>query len=136
MKIPIFGWGLKNAPMTAVDRDGPGSNLRRILREARQSLREGRSILVFPEGTRLLPGERLRYQRGFEILYGQGGVPLVPIAHNSGLWWSPGFAPKWPGRITLRILPPIPPNLKPREVADLIERTINSEKERLAEDPL
>lgn len=132
MDIPVFGWGLRHAPMIAVRRERRGTNLRRIIREARQSLAEGRSILLFPEGTRVPPGAFRRYERGIEALYRNCDAPMVPVVHDAGLFWTGGFRPKRAGRITLRFLPAVAPGREPEGVAAEIERLLNREKERLA----
>lgn len=140
MKYPVFGWGLRHAPMSAVDRDRPGGNLRRIVREMRRSFADGRSMLIFPEGTRVPPGARRPFERGVELLYAHGGAPVVPVVTDAGLHWTVGFRTKRPGLITLRYLPPIPPGLPVEEFRRRIERTLNEEKDRLlrerdADDP-
>lgn len=132
MDIPVFGWGLRHAPMIPVHRDRRGGNLRRIVRESKISLASGRSILFFPEGTRVQPGAVRRYQRGLGLLYGECGVEVIPVAHNAGLCWTEGFQIKHPGLITMRFLPPISPGGDPTEVAIRIERLLNEEKEILA----
>ncbi len=131
MAIPVFGWGLRHAPMIPVYRDQPGRNLRRLLREGTASLAAGRSVLIFPEGTRLAVGARRPFARGFEALYARAGVPIVPVVHNSGLVWPKGFAAKRAGTITLRVLDPIPPGRSPAEVAAELEARIDAEKDRL-----
>lgn len=131
MDIPVFGWGLRHAPMIRVDRERRGANLRRIVREARRSLAEGRSILIFPEGTRVEPGATRRYQRGLALLYGVCGAQIVPVAHNAGLCWTKGFETKRAGLVTMRFLPPIAPGGDPEAVAREIEELINREKEAL-----
>lgn len=140
MKYPVFGWGLREAPMSAVDRDRPGANLRRIVREMRRSFADGRAMLIFPEGTRVPPGGRRSFERGVELLYAHGGAPVVPIVTDAGLHWTAGFRTKRPGLITLRFLPPIPPGLPADAFRQRIERTLNEEKDRLlmerdADDP-
>lgn len=131
MQIPVFGWGLMHAPMIAVDRNLKGSNLRRIVRLARASLAEGRSILIFPEGTRVEPGGRRRYERGLELLYAVCGVPVVPIVHNAGQCWTKGFNVKRPGLIVMRFLEPIPPGRDPGKTLGELEQLINEEKDKL-----
>jgi len=132
MDIPVFGWGLRHAPMIPVHRDRRGGNLRRIVRDARASLAGGRNILFFPEGTRVPPGARRRYQRGLEMLYRECGVAIVPVAHNAGLCWAEGFRTKHAGLITIRFLPPVAPHGDPRQVTVGIERLLNGEKDTLA----
>lgn len=131
MDIPIFGWGLRHAPMTPVFRNRKGVNLRRIVREARSSVAAGRSILIFPEGTRVRPGGTRPHLRGFELLYAACAVPLVPVVHNAGLCWSAGFCLKRAGEIVVRFCPPIMPGQEARGVADQIESLLNREKDAL-----
>lgn len=131
MDIPVFGWGLRYAPMIPVYRTRRGSNLRRIVREARKSLIEGRSILLFPEGTRVKPGETRAFERSLELLYRVCGAEIVPVAHNAGLCWTEGFATKAPGLVTMRFYPPIAPGMDPKKVAHGIERLLNHQKDVL-----
>jgi 1-acyl-sn-glycerol-3-phosphate acyltransferase len=131
MDIPVFGWGLRHAPMIPVYRDRRGSNLRRIVREAQNSLAEGRSILLFPEGTRVKPGHSRTFERSLELLYQKCNADIVPVVHNAGLCWAKGFATKGPGLITMRFCPPIAHGLDPKTVADRIERLLNREKDAL-----
>lgn len=133
MSIPVFGWGLRHAPMTPIDRDSPGQNIRRMVRESRASIVNGRSMLVFPEGGRVPPGQRRSFSRGLELLYRDCGAVVVPFVTNAGLHWPAGFATKRPGVITLRFLPPIPPGQDPRVFAVDVERILNEEKDRLAD---
>jgi len=132
MDIPVFGWGLRHAPMIPVHRDRRGANLRRIIRDARASLAAGRSILFFPEGTRVRPGARRKYQRGLELIYGVCGAEIVPVVHNAGLFWTKALRTKHPGLITLRFLPLIPPGRDAAAVATEIESLLNREKDALA----
>ncbi len=136
MDIPVFGWGLRHAPMIPVNRDRLGSNLRRIVRDARESLAEGRSILIFPEGGRVKPGRSHAYERSFGLLYAKCNVPIMPFAHNAGLCWTKGFATKNPGLITLRFYPTFAPGMDPNTVADRMERLINREKDALMDQAL
>lgn len=131
MEIPVFGWGIRHAPMIAVRRERRGTNLRRIVREAKAALAEGRSVAIFPEGTRVPPGGQRRFHRGFEYLYNQCSTEIVPVVHNAGLRWPEGFKVKRPGLVTLRFCEPIPAGRDPTAVAAEIERTLNREKERL-----
>lgn len=135
MDIPVFGWGLRHAPMIPVHRDRRGGNLRRIVRDARTSLAEGRSILIFPEGTRVRPGDTRRYQRGLALLYGACDADIVPVVHNAGLCWREGFRTKFAGLVTMRFLPPIAPGGDPEAVAREIEELINREKDALLRRP-
>ena len=88
-----------------------------------QLLKEGKSVLLFPEGTRTQPGTHRAYQPGVAALYRQLGLPVVPVALNSGLFWGRRHFQKRPGRIVLEILEPIPPGRDRRAfLAELEER--------------
>lgn len=133
MDIPVFGWGLRHAPMISVFRSRRGTNLRRIVRESQISIADGRSILLFPEGTRVKPGQTRKFERSLELLYGSCGVDIIPAAHNAGLCWTEGFATKAAGLVTLRFYPAIAPGSDPKSVARKIERQLNEEKNILME---
>lgn len=131
MSIPVFGWGLRHAPMIPVDRDAPGQNLRRLLRDGSASIAEGRSILIYPEGGRVPPGERRPFSRGLGPLYRRCGCDVVPFVTNAGLYWFAGFRTKRPSLITIRFLPAIPAGQPPDEFAADIELLLNREKDIL-----
>ncbi len=110
--IPIVGWAMARAGNIAVARGDGASALRSLTRQAKAVLAEGRSILIFPEGTRVPVGGEKPYQIGAAALYRQLNVPVVPVALNSGLFWGRRKFVKWPGVIDVQILPAIPPGLK------------------------
>jgi 1-acyl-sn-glycerol-3-phosphate acyltransferase len=120
--IPFYGWYLWKAGMIAIDRDGKASALRAMAAAALAELARGRSVVIFPEGTRKKPGAAPDYKPGVAGLYGQLGVPCVPVALNSGLFWT-GFR-KNPGTIVLEFLDPIPPGLPRREFMQRLEAAI------------
>ena len=130
--IPLFGWYLIRGGMIAVDRGAGGSALRRLLRRARAVAEEGRSILIYPEGTRTAPGATRPYQPGVAALYEHLKLPVVPIALNSGLFWGRRSFLKRPGTITLEILEPIQPGLERRAFLTELERRIEAACMRLA----
>ena len=109
--LPIYGWYAARAGSIAIDRSGGAGALRGMLRAARRAADMGRPVVIFPEGTRTAPGRRRRYQPGVAALYQELGVPLVPAAVNSGLFWGRRSFMKRPGRITLAFLEPIMPGL-------------------------
>jgi 1-acyl-sn-glycerol-3-phosphate acyltransferase len=110
LRIPFYGWFLAKAAAIPIDRGAGASALRKMAEAARQVLAGQRPILIFPEGTRKKPGAPPDYKPGVAGLYGMLGVPCVPVALNSGVYWT-GFL-KRPGTITLQFLEPIPPGLK------------------------
>ncbi|HYX63309.1 MAG TPA: lysophospholipid acyltransferase family protein [Burkholderiales bacterium] len=105
--IPFFGWGLALMSPIAIDRSRGGAALRAMARLGRERLAQGFWIVVFPEGTRVAPGERRRYQPGGAWLAAATGAPVVPVAHNAGLCWPRNAFFKRPGTVTVRIGPSI-----------------------------
>jgi 1-acyl-sn-glycerol-3-phosphate acyltransferase len=132
LSIPLFGWFLKKSGMIAIDRKAGASALRGMAREAAATLDAGRSILIFPEGTRVAPGQSRPYQPGVAALYTQLKVPVVPVALNSGLFWGRRAFIKKPGTIVVEILPPIQPGLDRKAVMKELEDRIETAAMRLA----
>ena len=127
--IPFYGWYVSKAGSIAIDRAGGAQALRRMAAVAKAVIAQGRSVLIFPEGTRKKAGAPPDYKPGVAGLYGQLGVECVPAALNSGLFWT-GFI-KRPGRIVLEFLEPIPPGLKSREFMKQLEDRIEVATARL-----
>ncbi|HEY4944442.1 MAG TPA: 1-acyl-sn-glycerol-3-phosphate acyltransferase [Rhizomicrobium sp.] len=123
--IPFYGWYLWKARMIPIDRDGKASALRAMAALARAELAARRSVVIFPEGTRKKVRAAPDYKPGVAGLYGQLGVPCVPVALNSGLFWSGpmGFVKK-PGTIVLEFLDAIPPGLPRRDFMPRLEAVI------------
>jgi 1-acyl-sn-glycerol-3-phosphate acyltransferase len=127
--IPFYGWYLYRARMIPIDRDGKASALRKMANDAKAALADDRSIVIFPEGTRKKPDAAPDYKSGVAGLYGQLGVPCVPVALNSGLFWA-GFI-KHPGTIVLEFLEPIPPGLPRRDFMPRLQSAIETATARL-----
>ena len=115
LRVPVMGWFLRNSPMILVDRTAGAGSIRQMLTEARNALASGRHVLIFPEGTRQSPTTPVEFKRGVELLYSQLGVPVLPVALDSGLFWGKESRSKRPGAITLSYLAPIEPGLSTRE---------------------
>src|SRR5882672_11355808 len=109
--IPVVGWAMARAGNIAVERGDGAAALRGLVRQAKAVIADGRSILIFPEGTRVAVGDERPYQVGTAALYRQLGVPVVPVALNSGLFWGRRQFIKRPGVIDVEVLPAIPPGL-------------------------
>jgi 1-acyl-sn-glycerol-3-phosphate acyltransferase len=124
-KIPIWGWASSIYGVIPVDRQASAKALRAILREGEKALAEGRSVMIFPEGTRVKPGETPPLRAGFAGLYRTLNLPVVPIAVQSGHVW-PRKGPKRPGVVTLRFEPPVPPGLPRKEAEALVHAGINA----------
>jgi len=130
-RIPLFGWYLSRAGCIPIDRAGGPKALRRMIEHARRSLAQGRTIIIFPEGTRVPPGARRPYHPGVAALYGQLGVPVVPVAVNSGLYWGRRAFAKRPGRIVLEFLPPIAPGMDRRKFTAELQRRMEEASDAL-----
>ena len=106
--IPFFGWGLALMSPIAINRGRGMAALRQIARRGKQRLEQGFWVVIFPEGTRVAPGKKRKYQLGGAWLAVHAGAPVVPVAHNAGRAWPRNSFLKHPERITVRIGPPIP----------------------------
>jgi 1-acyl-sn-glycerol-3-phosphate acyltransferase len=129
--IPFHGWFSRKFQMIPVDRDKGPSALRRMLREAKKRIDDGREIIIFPEGTRRPPGAPPDYKTGIVLLYDALGVPCLPVALNSGLFWPRRSAIRRPGTIVVEILKPIPPGLPRDEFLRRLETAIEGASSRL-----
>ena len=132
LRVPFFGWGLAMACPIAIDRGAGMQALKQTLEQGRDRLARGFWIIIFPEGTRVAPGQRAKYQVGGAWLAAKTGAPVVPIAHNAGRLWRRNAFLKFPGVITVSIGEPIDPaGLKPEELNRRVEDWIESEVARL-----
>ncbi len=129
--IPVFGWYLARSGGIVVDRVGGAKALVRMVETARRRVAEGGSILIFPEGTRAAPGQRLPHHPGVAALYDRLGVPVVPVAVNSGLYWGRRSFHKKPGCIILEFLPPIAPGQPRKRFSAELENRIEAATARL-----
>jgi len=115
MWIPFFGWHMAKAGLIPIDRRAGMAALSRMTARARKELDHGRQVVIFPEGTRRLPGAEPSYKPGVAHLYVKSGVPCVPVALNSGLFWPRRSLLRYPGTILVEVLDPIPQGLSSRE---------------------
>ena len=122
--IPVWGWAARRYGMIVVDREGSSAALRQMMRDAEAAGASGRSVVIFPEGTRVAPGETPPLKPGFAGLYRALKMPLVPVAIDSGTAW-PRHGPRHPGVIRFAFQPPIAPGLNRREVERLVHGGIN-----------
>jgi len=125
--IPFFGWGLALMSPIAIDRSRGRAALRQLAARGAERLAQGFWIVVFPEGTRMAPGQRRKYQLGGAWLAARTHAPVVPVAHNAGLRWPRNGFFKRPGLITVRVGPTI-------DSAGRTAETINQMAETWIED--
>ena len=124
-RIPVWGWAARKYGALVVDRDGSAGALRRLMRDANAATAAGRSILIFPEGTRVAPGDRPPLKSGFAGLYRMLGLPVVPIALDTGRL-MPRHGAKRAGTVTIRYGAAIPPGLPRAEIEARVHAAINA----------
>ncbi len=129
--IPMFGWYTRKADCIPVDRKAGSQALLAMTAKAREEVRDGRQILIFPEGTRRPAGAPPAYKYGVSHLYKSLGVPCLPLALNSGLYWPRRKFIRRPGTIVLEILEPIPAGLERAVMFQLLQERIESASDRL-----
>ena len=105
--LPFFGWGLAATSPISIDRSTPIKALERLLKQGREKIREGRWVIIFPEGTRMAPGESGAFHPGGAMLAVKAKVPITPVAHDAGLYWGKRSFLKKPGVVRVKIGPPI-----------------------------
>lgn len=131
MRLPLFGWYARKTGMVPVDRKAGSLALTNMNRIAREEVARGRQIVIFPEGTRRQPGAAPAYKYGIAHLYANLGVPCLPIALNSGLYWPRRHLVRRPGTIVIEILEPIPPGLRREEFFRTMQDRIEEASGRL-----
>jgi 1-acyl-sn-glycerol-3-phosphate acyltransferase len=127
--VPFYGWYAGRAGSIFIDRKGGSGALRRMIGAAKRAIAAGRPVVIFPQGTRTAPGSRVEdapYQPGIAALYRELGVPLVPAAVNSGMYWGRRAFLKRRGKVIVEFLEPIPPGLPRREVMAKLETRIEA----------
>jgi len=122
--IPIFGWLTIKGRMVPIDRGAGSQAMAKMAERARVELADDRQLIIFPEGTRRPPGAEPRYKFGVAHLYAAEGVPCVPIALNSGLFWPRRSIRRYPGTIIVEILDPIMPGLPKDEFFKHLQNVI------------
>lgn len=129
--IPVFGLFLMKANMIAIDRGAGARALRAIMRRAEEEVRRGRQFVIFPEGTRRPVGAQPQYKSGIGVIYADCGVPCLPVALNSGLFWPRRTFLRYPGTLIVEFLDPLPPGLPRDEFFARIQTTIEEATNRL-----
>lgn len=131
---PPFGPYLWKADMIAIDRSGGASALRKIVRDSKDVLAEGRPVVIFPEGTRRQPGAPPAYQSGAAALYTGLDAPATPVALNSGVFWGRNAFTKRPGTVVIEFLPEIEAGLDRRSFMARLVDEIEAATGRLVEE--
>ena len=131
--FPFFGWFLKRVGMISIDRSGNISAIKKLLSDCQNRLEAGRSIVIFPQGTRTAPGVSMPYLPGVAAIYTHCHVPVVPTALNSGVFWPRRTLMKKPGTIIVEFLPLIEPGLPRHTFAKRLKSMIEPATEKLEE---
>jgi 1-acyl-sn-glycerol-3-phosphate acyltransferase len=131
--IPVFGWCLKKAGMISVERGGGPRSLLKTLKLAAAEVKRGRQLVIFPEGTRTAPGAPPNYKAGVAQIYQESGVPCLPVALNSGLFWPRRTFMRYPGTLVVEFLDPLPPGLPRDEFMSRLRDQIEAATGRIVE---
>jgi 1-acyl-sn-glycerol-3-phosphate acyltransferase len=123
-RIPVWGWAARRYGVIVIDRSGSATALRQMMREAKAAGAEGRSVVIFPEGTRSAMGETPPLQSGLAGLYRAVGLPVVPVALDTARVW-PKHGPMASGVVTFRFGEAIPTGLKREEIESRVHAEIN-----------
>lgn len=132
--LPFFGWALWALKSIAIDRSAGREALKQLVAQGKHRLGLGLWVVIFPEGTRVAPGERGKYHIGGAWLATHAGATVIPVAHNAGEYWRKNSMLKHPGTITVSIGPPMDASgLKADQLNQRIEDWIEREMPRLNE---
>ena len=132
LSLPFFGWAFRLASPITIDRKAGKDAMQQISEQGRERFAQGFWIILYPEGTRIRAGRRVRYKTGAARLAIQMQVPMLPIAHNAGWLWPKGVMGKRPGLVTLSIGKPIAPDgMDAATLMQAVENWIEDEVARL-----
>jgi 1-acyl-sn-glycerol-3-phosphate acyltransferase len=128
LRIPVMGWYLRRSPMILIDRGATSNALRQMVEQSRAAIAAGRSVLIFPEGTRKQVAAPIEFKRGVELLYKMLNVPVTPMVVNSGLFWGLGGRWKRAGVVTVSFSAPVAPHQNSSEFINATETRMEAEK--------
>lgn len=129
--IPFYGWFCVKFEHILVKREKAAKALKTMIADAEARAAQGREIVIFPEGTRQAPGAPPAYKPGYVALYEALGLPCVPLALNSGLFWPRRSLLRHPGTIVVEFLEPIPPGLPRKDFRETLEARLEAAAQRL-----
>ncbi len=133
LKVPFIGWGLAAMKMISIDRNAGKNALDQVVTQGRERLKQGYYVIIFPEGTRVAPGEKRRYKPGGAYLATHVGCKVVPVAHNAGEFWPRQAFLKKPGTVTISIGPAFDASgMSEMEVNQRVEDWIEAEMRRIS----
>jgi 1-acyl-sn-glycerol-3-phosphate acyltransferase len=130
--IPFLGWAWIALSAIPIDRSAGREALKKLVAHGKDRLAKGLWVVIFPEGTRIAPGQRAKYHIGGAWLATHTQTTVVPVAHNAGLFWRKNAFIKTPGTITVSIGKPIETaNLKTDVLNQQVEDWIEAEQLKL-----
>lgn len=135
--IPLWGWHARKTDMIAIDRSNREEAMSSIIKGAQRMKEAGRTIVIFPQGTRVKTTDtpqKKPYKRGLARIYEATNWPVVPMATNSGVFWPKGSFLQKPGVVIFEFLPPIPPGKKPEEMLTEVERALEERSNALVKE--
>lgn len=135
--IPLWGRFLVNLDNIAIDRSNREESMNSIVTESLRIKEQGRPIVIFPQGTRVgvgVPADKKPYKSGVVKMYKAAGIPIVPMALNTGVFWGRNSFIKYPGKVVIQFLPPIAPGQDEKEVLTDITERVEEATERLVEE--
>ena len=130
-RIPFFGLWVRKHELISVNRSKGARALKQLAEDTRKAFGLGRQLIIFPEGTRRTPGAPPDYKIGATYIYANADVPCLPVALNSGVFWPRRSFIKYPGKIVVEILDPIPPGLDRKTFDARLEQAIEEASDRL-----
>lgn len=131
VKIPFFGIYLVKMGMIIIDRAGKMNALKFMINQTDKTISDNRPVIIFPEGTRTKPGERVEYHPGITALYNQGKYKVLPVALNTGVFWPKGSFIKKPGNYVIEFLPIIEPGLSKEQFMQTLKHNIEDASSNL-----
>jgi 1-acyl-sn-glycerol-3-phosphate acyltransferase len=134
--LPLFGWYLLRTGQIAIDRSKATSALAYVVQRSREVLAQGRALVIFPEGTRRPVGAPADYKAGIGRIYAEAGVPCLPVAVDTGLFWPRHGLLRRPGTVVIEFLAPIPPGLERRAFLDALKTRIETATDTLVAEAL
>lgn len=133
-RIPVWGWFLSKLDMIAINREKREKSMTSIIEGAQRMKDQGRPIIIFPQGTRVridMTAQQKPYKGGIIKMYNATGLPIIPLAMNSGMFWGRKTFIKRPGKVIFEFLPAIEPGLPEKKVIKALEERIESTSIRL-----
>ncbi len=126
--VPWFGWFLIFAKMILIKRNSGASAIKQIIKESKKFIDDDRPVIIFPQGTRVKPGEKKPYLPGIASLYKTTNLTVVPVSVNTGNFWPKHAFCVQPGEVVIRILKPIKPGMDKKEFLKKLEHVIETNR--------